>query len=173
MRAAAFAFCWCALAPAAAQTFRALDDVELAADHPVQRARIADNVDALDIDARPLVDDEFDVDGLVVAIARGARRDVDEGIARGTGREGQLVDPVLDQLAAEQIALVDRQRGGQELLVEILDLGGDRHLAEVEHLALVHRDGDVEALFSNLREFLKFKMIKLIQIKVIYNIKID
>ena len=41
----------------------------LAADHLVERAHVADDVDALDIDLRPFLDVEGDVDGMVFAIA--------------------------------------------------------------------------------------------------------
>ena len=50
----------------------ALVDPELAADHLVERAQIADDVDALDIDPRALVDHVVEVDrALGVVLARG------------------------------------------------------------------------------------------------------
>ena len=48
----------------------AFGEAELAADHLVLGARVADDVDPLDIDARPFADIERQVDGVLVAVAR-------------------------------------------------------------------------------------------------------
>ena len=70
----------------------AFDEPELAADHLVERAHVADDVDALDIDARAFLDLEGDVDRARVAVAVDARPDVDEGVAAVAERVGQRVD---------------------------------------------------------------------------------
>ena len=67
----------------------ALDQAELAADDLIQRAQIAGDVDALDIDARPFLDVVGDVDGVGVGVAPHLRLDVDEGEAEIAERVGQ------------------------------------------------------------------------------------
>src|SRR5205807_9551719 len=59
----------------------AFDQAKFAADHPVQRAHVIDDVDALDIDLRTLVDIEGQVNRVVFAIAANLRLDLDKGIA--------------------------------------------------------------------------------------------
>src|SRR3546814_7199957 len=52
----------------------AFDKLELAADHPVERAHVALDIDALDEDLGAFLDVVDDVDGQVVAVALDARR---------------------------------------------------------------------------------------------------
>ena len=47
----------------------AFDETEFAANDLVERARVADDIDLFDVDARALLDVEDDVDGVVVAVA--------------------------------------------------------------------------------------------------------
>ncbi len=64
----------------------AFGHAEFAADHLVLGAGVADDVDAFDIDARPLAHVEHQIDGVLGLVARDARLDLDEREARGSAR---------------------------------------------------------------------------------------
>src|ERR1700730_16874554 len=66
----------------------AFDQAKFAADHPVQRARVADDIDALDIDLGTLVDVEGQVDRVVFAVAGNLRLDLDKGVTAIAQRIG-------------------------------------------------------------------------------------
>ena len=85
----------------------AFADLELAAHDIVARAGIATHVDALDIDARPFVDDEVDADGLGGGVAVAARTNLREGVAAAGERLGQRLDRLFDGVAI--IDLTGRQ----------------------------------------------------------------
>src|SRR5690606_206501 len=68
----------------------ALVDAELAADDLVLGQRVAVDVDAFDVDARRLVDEEPDVHRQRLAIALEIGAHVGEGVAEGAGGLGQL-----------------------------------------------------------------------------------
>ena len=82
----------------------AFADVELAADDVVARARVAADLDALDIGLGALVDRIDDRDGAVLEIAVAARRDLREGIAQAGDVLGQRDDRVFDVLGAVDVA---------------------------------------------------------------------
>ena len=73
----------------------ALGQPELAPDHVVLRAQVADDVDALDVDARTFVDHVGDVI-CATRVAHRARADAREGEALLGDGEGQLLDRVVD-----------------------------------------------------------------------------
>ena len=77
----------------------ALGESEFAANHVVLGAEVADDVDALDIDARPLVDHEGDVDAAVDLVAVEAGSHLRKGIALLRGADGQGLGRLLDPLA--------------------------------------------------------------------------
>ena len=91
----------------------AFHQAEFAADHLVEGAGVADDVDLLDIDARALLDVEDQIDGVVVAVARDARMDFGEGIALGAGGVGQRVDRFLHRLGVVDVAARDRHQRAQ------------------------------------------------------------
>ena len=57
----------------------AFGDIELAADHVVARARVAADIDALDVGARAFIDDEGDVDAVVLRLRSPRGRTVANG----------------------------------------------------------------------------------------------
>src|SRR5262249_4126177 len=117
---------------------------ELATDDIVARARVAKHVDALDIDARPLVGHVGHID------------EVSRWIPRCPGPNAGKGDALLGQGKRESLhglfhqGLVEgRPRGGKQLPAQVagIDPGEHRfHLdgAELEELALVDDEGDVE-----------------------------
>ena len=89
----------------------ALADVELAADDVVTGAGVAANVDPLDVDARPLLDDVAEVDRCWVA---GSRAPTGRTCANGIAAASHLGGDVL-QRALDLVRVVDRARGRREL----------------------------------------------------------
>jgi hypothetical protein len=61
-----------------------------------------------------------------LAVGHIARPHVDEGEARGAGREGQGVGGLLDGLVFVELTGADRHQLGQDVLVQLLQLGLDR-----------------------------------------------
>jgi hypothetical protein len=124
----------------------ALGHFELAAHDVVQRAGVADDVDAVDVDARAFTDREHHVDGVGLAVGHVARTHVHEGEAGRARREGQGVGGLLDLLVFVQLAGADRQDLGQQVAVQLLQLGFDGDLAELVLRAFVEGVGDREAV---------------------------
>ena len=100
----------------------ALDELEFAADHLVERAHIADDVDALDVDPRSLLHIEGDVDRCGRSRLRVISRfDLDKGVAAVAERVGQHRDRMFDLLGVVPVARVHgqqrqhRRRGGRSL----------------------------------------------------------
>ena len=123
----------------------ALHQAELAADDLVQRAGIAGDVDALDIDPGAFLDIVGDVDGLGFAIARHLRLHVDERVALRAHRVGQLLDDVLDLVGVVPLAALGNDQRFQLAGLEVAQLHVDRRLAELVAVALVDGEGDEEA----------------------------
>src|SRR3546814_16940983 len=88
----------------------AFDKLELAADHPVERAHVALDIDALDEDLGAFLDVVDDVDGQVVAVALDARADVAEGKAKSTDGGGESLDGLVD--LADGVQIATEGRGG-------------------------------------------------------------
>ena len=106
----------------------ALGDVELAADDVVARARVAAHLDALDVDARALVDDVGDADRQRVRIAVEPRPRLRERIAVRGEVERDLLERLLDLAAGEDIALVGRDLPLQDRRVDAGNAGIDGDL---------------------------------------------
>ena len=87
----------------------ALDDAELAADHPVERAGVAGDVDALDEDPLALDELEVDVDGAGRLVAGDLRADLDEGVAGLAGLVGHALDDAVDLGDVVDAAVGDRR----------------------------------------------------------------
>ena len=124
----------------------ALGEAELAADHLVESTRVARDVDALDIDARPLLDVEGHVDREIVLVAPDVGADLDEGVAQRTDEVRQRGDGLFDLAGVVPVAFGHRQIALQDVDIESLEAGGNLDLAELVALALVDREGDEEAL---------------------------
>ena len=77
-------------------------------------------------------------------IAAVIRLHVGEGIAEQAGRLAQLIDRILDQLGVIPVALLDRQRRGKLLVVEVADFAVDGDVAELVALTLFDDIGDDE-----------------------------
>src|SRR6185437_8153498 len=122
----------------------AFDKPHFTADDLVQRARVAGDVDTLDIDARSLVDLQDDVDGAMIAVAADARMDFGECITLRARGIGQGVDGFLDQFGVVGVAAVDRNARAQNLGVEFLDVGFDLDIAEFVDGAFVDGEGEIE-----------------------------
>src|SRR6202035_5235775 len=93
----------------------AFGDVELAPDYVIAGADIAADIDALDIGARALIDDEGNVDGASLRIAVAARANGGERIAAPRYLDGDLLDRLFDRLAVVDVALAHAQDRSQRL----------------------------------------------------------
>src|ERR1019366_8683919 len=82
----------------------AFADFELAADHIFAGLVVAVNIDPLDIDARPLVDDEIDRDGPIGLIALTARASLREGVSFARDFARQYVDRLFHGVAVIDVA---------------------------------------------------------------------
>src|SRR5579883_2076442 len=119
---------------------------ELAPYHLVQGARIARDIDALDIDARPLLDVEGHVDGEIVLIAPDIGPHVDEGVAQRSDGIGDGGDGLVDLVGVVPITRAHRQVRLELLDLQALEVRRHLDLAELVALALVDREGDEEAI---------------------------
>src|SRR3546814_4683862 len=107
----------------------AFDKLELAADHPVERAHVALDIDALDEDLGAFLDVVDDVDGQVVAVALDARADVDEGIAKIADGVGERLDGLVDLAGVVPVAFLGGAMLAQGLRIEIAQAGLQADLA--------------------------------------------
>ena len=129
----------------------ALGHIELSADDVVERRGVADDVDAVDVDARTFLDVERQVHGVFGRIGRIARPNIDEGETGGAGGEGQGVGRLLDLLVGIELAGFDGEQRFQDLRVQLLDVDLDLDLAEVIARALVHHIGHGEAVAAGVQ----------------------
>ena len=83
----------------------ALGQAELAADHLVLGARVADDIDPLDIDARALADIEREIDNVLLAVAVDPRLHLDERIAAVVNVQFHRIDAAADGVAVIPVAL--------------------------------------------------------------------
>ena len=124
----------------------AFGQTKLSADHLVEGARVARDVDALDIDARSFLHVEGDVDRLVVLVAPDIGSNVDEGVAQRADRVGHRGHRLLDLVGVVPVALVHRQVALERVDIEPLEARRHLDLAELVALALVDRESDEEAV---------------------------
>ena len=131
----------------------ALGDLDFAADHPVERSRVADNIDPLDVNPRPFGDLEDHIDG-AVSIARIVGNDVNErkaGAARGIGKR---VGGALDGRVLIDLARPDGDQSFENLAVQAVEVGSHRNLAELVLPPLIqgkrqHEGVPVQAQFGD------------------------
>ena len=124
----------------------ALDQPELAPDHPVEGALVALDVDALDEDLRSLLNLEGYVNQAVFTIAIFPGPDVDEGVAHVPDHLGQVIDRLLDLLFVVPFALLGGHVPAQRFGFQPWQRGRGFDLAELLTLTLLDREGDDEAL---------------------------
>ena len=82
----------------------AFADVELAADHVIARAGVADDIDALDVDLRAVVDGEGDGDLVGRLVALAVRPHVGEGVALARQFARDRVDRLVDRGGVVDVA---------------------------------------------------------------------
>src|SRR5260221_10718587 len=122
----------------------ALGETELAADHLVEGARVAGDVDALDINARAFLDVEGDVDREIVLVAPDIGPDLDEGVTQRANEVGQRRHGLLDLVGVVPFALSHRQVALQHIDIQPLETRRHLDLAELVAIALADREGDEE-----------------------------
>src|SRR3546814_4607095 len=110
----------------------AFDKLELAADHPVERAHVALDIDALDEDLGAFLDVVDDVDGQVVAVALDARADVDEGIAKNADGVGERLDGLVDLPGVVPVAFLGGDMLAQGIRIELAQAGLQAAIAALE-----------------------------------------
>ena len=124
----------------------ALDDAELAADHPVKRAGVAGDVDALDEDARPPHQLEFDIQRQLAVVAADHRLDPHEGQPLAGGQLFHPRDGVVHVLGGIDLAAADTGERGEFGGVHTGQIGGGGDFTETELLALADVEGDEEGV---------------------------
>ena len=107
-------------------------------------AQVADDVDALDVDALALVDGVDEIDRMVGVVAIGARPDAGEGIATLGHLQRQRLGGLVDVGR-----VVDLPRNGQQVAAVLLrpdrrQRALDAHVAESVELTFLDRVGDEE-----------------------------
>ena len=122
----------------------AFHQADLTADDLVQRARIADHVDAFDVDARTLFDLEDDIDGPAVLVAAHTRTNVDERIALRAGGKRDRIDALVDHFGVVLLTALEADQLLQFADGNVLQLRVDFDLAEIVALAFFDRERDVE-----------------------------
>ena len=92
-----------------------LAEIEFAADHIVAGARVAADVDALDIGARAFLDDKRQIDGLGLEVAVAARPHSGKGIAVLGGLDRHRLNAFFNE-----VGVVDAARAQLELTAQRL-----------------------------------------------------
>ena len=110
----------------------ALGDPELAADNEVLGLRVADDLDALHGDARPLLDEEGDGDRAARRVAFRHRPHLGRGETLVAQRERHLLNRLVDRLLAVDAAGPDRHQVLQRLRVGAAQAALDRGGAKVK-----------------------------------------
>jgi hypothetical protein len=115
-------------------------------DHLVLGLRVAVDLDPFDIGALGFGDVEVHAHRQRIGVLLELRVHVGEGVAEQACGLAQVVDRVLDELSVVPVALLQRQRGGELLAVEVPYLAVDAHVAELVAFPLLHHIGDDEVL---------------------------
>ncbi len=124
----------------------AFRNIELAPDHVVARARIAADVDALDIGPDPFIDDEDDVDQVVLRVAVAARAHRRKRISVLGDLDSDVFDRLFDRVAVVDVAAMHAQNVLQRYGIDRADIRLNLDIAEVIKGAFLDREGDDEAL---------------------------
>src|SRR5262249_18021167 len=110
----------------------------------VESSDIADDVDALDIDLRTLLDVEGYVNRALFPVPRNIRFDFDKGVTAIAERICQYRNRFFYGFGVVPIAGVNCQKRQHRLGRQILDLDVDIYFAEAIPLAFVQGEGDDE-----------------------------
>ncbi len=124
----------------------ALDQLKLAAYYFVEGANVADDVDPLDIDLRPLLDIEGNVDRTVFSVSGDVRLYFHKGVAPVAERTRQHRNRFFDGLGIVPISRVDGQKRQDRFGRQVFDRYVYVDLAEAITLALVESEGNYEAV---------------------------
>ena len=122
----------------------AFGQAELSANHLVLGARVADDIDPLDIDARAFADIEDQVHDVLSGVADNPRLHLDESIAAIVHIQLHRIDAASDRVAIIPIALVDLQIVPQSVAVQVAQLRVDGDLADPVAITLADREGEEE-----------------------------
>ena len=98
----------------------ALGDQHPAADDAVESCGVAHHVDASDVNPRPLLDVELDVDRMLDRIRLVGRVYINEGETRRPGGESQIVGGRFDLLVFIDLTLLDWQQQAQNVRIQFL-----------------------------------------------------
>src|SRR5262249_54420207 len=139
------------LHPAAVERV-AFHQAELAANNLIERTHIAIDVDALDVDLRPFLNVEDDIDGVLFAVTGDFRLDFDKSlpaIAHPTGQPGYRF---LDPPGIVPVVRLHRQERQYRFLRQILQPDIHVELAKAIALTLLDRKCDNKSVAVR-REF--------------------
>ncbi len=120
--------------------------MQLAADHVIEGTEVADDVDALDIDAWPFLDIEDQIESFLGRIAGDLRIDAGKGIARLAGLQGHVLDRLVDLAGVISLAWSDVEDTLQPVGVKFGVTGVDADLTERILRPLIDGEGNEEAL---------------------------
>ena len=120
----------------------AFADIEFAANDVVPGARVADNVDALDIDFRTVVHRELQRNRMVDGVAIAVRARLREGVALARDVARDRIDRLVDRACVVDVARLQSDESSQRRPVHLRYVGDHRNGRHVVLGALVHRDGD-------------------------------
>src|SRR5262249_29164176 len=112
----------------------------------VTRARVAADVDALDIGAYAFIDHEADIDEMVLRVALAARAHRGERVAVLGDLDGEVFDRLLDRVAVIDVATVHPQNRLQRQRIDGANVGLNLDAAKAIKGAFLDREGDDEAL---------------------------
>ena len=124
----------------------AFGNIELAPDHILPGARIAANIDALDIGPRAFIQEKDDADGTVLRVAVTARAYRGKRVAVLADFDRHVLDGLFDRVAVVDIAPPHAQHMTKRFRIDRADVGLNLHRAEAILLPLLDREGYDESL---------------------------
>src|SRR4029079_9993768 len=95
-----------------------LANIEFTPDHIVPRSRVAANIDALDVNARTLLDDEREIDDLGLEVAVGSGPHVGECITSFCRFDRQAFDRLLYQIRVVNVSVRETHLGTQGFSIQ-------------------------------------------------------
>ena len=134
-----------------------LDQLKFAADHLVEGANVADDLDPLDVNLRALLDIEGNVDGMLFPVPGDVRLDFDKGITAVAEGIRQHRNRFFDSFGIVPVAGVNSQKRQHRFGGQVLELDVDVDFAEAVPLAFVEGESNDEAVavgcqFGNRRD---------------------
>ena len=122
----------------------ALGKGQLTADHLILGPRVADDIDALNIDARAVDDVQRNRDGFMDRVGDDLRINGREGIAEIERALVERVHAFLQRVAIEPVAGCERDEAAQLRILERADAGNDFDAADPVARPLRQVEGQVE-----------------------------